>query len=155
LGGGEAEGGKHSVILRNVTAGSLELDSITEQFLSLEAEGLTSIDEVTARSSAYIEDRTEDGLGLKTVRLDGVEDSLFQLARQYQVPMDRLIQDNQLPDPSQLVVGQTILIQRPEVTHTVRAGDSLYSIAQTHHTTVTQLLRNNPALQGRDLVFPG
>ncbi len=82
-------------------------------------------------------------------------DTLFQLARQYQVPMDRLIQDNQLPDPSQLVVGQTILIQRPEVTHTVRAGDSLYSIAQTHHTTVTQLLRNNPALQGRDLVFPG
>ncbi len=79
-GGGEAEGGKHSVILRNVTAGSLELDSITEQFLSLEAEGLTSIDEVTVRSSAYIEDRTEDGLGLKTVRLDGVEDSLFQLA---------------------------------------------------------------------------
>ena len=82
-------------------------------------------------------------------------DTLFQLARQYQVPMDRLIQDNQLPDPSQLVVGQTIVVQRPEVTHTVRAGDSLYSIAQTHNTTVAQLLRNNPALQGRDLLFPG
>ena len=46
-GGGEAEGGKHSVVLRNVTAGGLELDSISGQFLSLEAEGLTNIDEVT------------------------------------------------------------------------------------------------------------
>ena len=32
-GGGEAEGGKHSIILRNVTAGTLEVDSLTEQFL--------------------------------------------------------------------------------------------------------------------------
>lgn len=80
MGGGEAEGGKHSVVLRNVTAGALELDSLTEQFFSLEAEGLTNIDTVTARSSAYIEDRTEDGLGLQTIRLDGVEGSQFQLA---------------------------------------------------------------------------
>ena len=79
-GGGEAEGGKHSVILRNVTAGGLELDSLTEQFFSVQAEGLTNIDNVTVRSSAYIEDRTEDGLGLQTIRLDGVDGSDFQLA---------------------------------------------------------------------------
>lgn len=79
-GGGEAEGGKHSVVLRNVTAEGLVLDSITEQFLSLEAEGLTNIDNVDVRSSAYIEDRTEDGLGLQTIRLDGVDGSQFQLA---------------------------------------------------------------------------
>ena len=79
-GGGEAEGGKHSVVLRNVTAEALELDSITEQFLSLEAEGLTNIGSVTVRSSAYVEDRTEDGLGLQTIRLDGVDGSQFQLA---------------------------------------------------------------------------
>lgn len=79
-GGGEAEGGKHSVVLRNVTAEGLVLDSITEQFLSLEAEGLTNIDNVDVRTSAYIEDRTEDGLGLQTIRLDGVDGSQFQLA---------------------------------------------------------------------------
>ena len=82
-------------------------------------------------------------------------DSMYQLAQQYGVPMERLIQDNQLPDPSRLVVGQTIVVQYPELTHTVRAGDSLYSIAQMHSTTVAQLLRNNPALQGRDLLYPG
>ena len=82
-------------------------------------------------------------------------DTLFQLARKYGVSMDRLIGDNQLPDPSQLVVGQTIVIQYPELTHTVRQGETLYSIAQKYQTTTVQLLRNNPVLQGRDLIFPG
>ncbi|NBI08594.1 LysM peptidoglycan-binding domain-containing protein [Colidextribacter sp. OB.20] len=82
-------------------------------------------------------------------------DTLYRLAQQYGVPMERLIQDNQLPDPSQLVVGQTIVIQYPELTHTVQAGDSLYSIARMHGTTAAQLLRNNPGLQGRDLICPG
>ena len=82
-------------------------------------------------------------------------DSMYQLAQQYGVPMERLLQDNQLPDPSQLVVGQTIVVQYPELTHTVKAGDSLYSIAQMHSTTAVQLLRNNPSLQGRDLLYPG
>lgn len=82
-------------------------------------------------------------------------DTMYRLAQQYGVPMERLIQDNQLPDPSQLVVGQTIVVQYPELTHTVRAGDSLYSIAQMHNTTAAQLLRNNPSLRGRDLIYPG
>lgn len=79
-GGGEAEGGKQSVLLRNVTAGALELDSLTEQFLSLQAEGLTDIKEVTIRTSGYVEDRTEDGLGLQTIRLDGIDGAQLQLA---------------------------------------------------------------------------
>lgn len=79
-GGGEAEGGKQSVLLRNVTADSLELDSLTEQFLSIQAEGLTNINEVTVRTSGYLEDRTEDGLGLQTIRLDGIEGTQLQLA---------------------------------------------------------------------------
>lgn len=82
-------------------------------------------------------------------------DTMYRLAQQYGVPMERLIQDNQLPDPSRLVVGQAIVVQYPELTHTVRAGDSLYSIAQMHDTSVAQLLRNNPVLRGRDLIYPG
>ncbi len=79
-GTGEAEKGEHSVILRNVTAGSLEVDSLTEQFLSIQAEGLTDIGAATVRTSAYLEDRTGDGLGFQTIRLDGVEGSQLQLA---------------------------------------------------------------------------
>lgn len=82
-------------------------------------------------------------------------DTIYRLAQQYGVSMERLLQDNQLENPAQLVVGQTIVVQYPEVTHTVKAGDSLYSIAQMHSTTAAQLLRNNPNLQGRDLIYPG
>ena len=79
-GTGEAESGKNSVILRNVTAGALEVDSLTEQFLSVQAEGLTDIGTATIRTSAYLEDLTEDGLGFKTIRLDGAEGAQLQLA---------------------------------------------------------------------------
>lgn len=82
-------------------------------------------------------------------------DTMYQLAQQYGVSMDRLIQDNQLSDPSHLVVGQAIVVRYPKLTHTVKAGDTLWSIAQTHHTTVDQLLRNNPVLHGYDYIFPG
>ena len=82
-------------------------------------------------------------------------DTMYRLAQQYGVSMERLIQDNQLPDPSHLVVGQTIVVQYPELTHTVKAGDSLYAIAQLYDSTAVQLLRNNPVLQGRDLIYPG
>ena len=69
--------------------------------------------------------------------------------------MSQLIQDNQLPDPSRLVVGQTIVVQYPKETYTVRPGDTLFSIASTHNTTVQALLRNNPSLLGEDRIAPG
>lgn len=79
-GTGEAESGKNSVILRNVSAASLDVDSLTDQFLSIQAEGLTDIKEMAVRTSAYIEDRTGDSLGFQTLRLDGADGARFQLA---------------------------------------------------------------------------
>lgn len=75
-------------------------------------------------------------------------DTLYELAYQYGVSMSRLIQDNQLPDPSQLVVGQTLVIQYPRSTCTVRSGDTLFSIARNAGIPLRQLLRNNPGLEG-------
>ena len=79
-GGGEAEKGANSIVLRNVTADSLEVDSLTEQFLSIRSEGLTNIGNTTIRTSAYIEDVTDDGLGLRFISLEGGNDALFQFA---------------------------------------------------------------------------
>ena len=82
-------------------------------------------------------------------------DTLYRLARQYGVSMDRLIYDNQLPDPSRLVVGQTILVRYPQLTYTVKEGDTLWSIARDQASTVRSLLRGNPNLKGKDLIYPG
>ncbi len=70
-GGGEVESGQDSVILRNVEADNLLVDSLGGQYLSLRAEGDTLIDKTSVRSSAYLQDRTPSGLGLLNISLEG------------------------------------------------------------------------------------
>ena len=82
-------------------------------------------------------------------------DTLFRLSRQYNLPMERLIQDNQLPNPAQLVVGQALVLRFPALTHVVREGDTLSSLSQSYQVPAVQLLRNNPSLEGRDRLTPG
>jgi spore germination protein len=52
--------------------------------------------------------------------------------------------DNNLSDPSAISVGQALLIAKPVVSDTVRAGDDIYNIAARNHVEVTTLLQNNP-----------
>ncbi len=82
-------------------------------------------------------------------------ETLYSIAVQYSVPMSRLLDDNQLPDPTRLVVGQTIVVQYPLRTYVVRPGDTLTSIANANGLSVRQLLRNNPVLRGESRILPG
>lgn len=82
-------------------------------------------------------------------------DSLYSIAREYGVPISQLLNDNQLPDPSRLVAGQTIVVRFPQQVHTVQAGQTLSSIAQRYGLTVRQLQRNNPVLGGGEAIYPG
>ena len=82
-------------------------------------------------------------------------ETLYSIALQYGVPMSQLIGDNQMPNPSRLVVGQTLVVQYPAQTHTVQDGETLYTIASMYGLTVRQLLRNNPVLRGENRITPG
>ena len=82
-------------------------------------------------------------------------ESLYGIALQYGVSMSQLINDNQLPDPSRLVPGQTLVIQYPAALHAVQSGESLSSISAMHDITVRELLRNNPVLRGESTLYPG
>lgn len=53
-----------------------------------------------------------------------------------------------------LVVGQALVIQFPERTHTVRPGETLDAIARQYGVSLRQLYRNNPILGGRPLLYP-
>ncbi len=79
-GAGEAERGQNSIILRNVTAEGLEIDSLTDHFMSVRTEGLTNIANTTVRTSAYLEDVTDDDQGLRVITLDGADGTQLQLA---------------------------------------------------------------------------
>ncbi|MCI8539663.1 MAG: S-layer homology domain-containing protein [Oscillospiraceae bacterium] len=79
-GAGESNRGDSSVILRNVTADKMIVDSISNQFVTVRAEGDTVIDEASIRTHGYVEDMTRDGLGLKHIALEGEPGTELQVA---------------------------------------------------------------------------
>ncbi|MGE4213663.1 MAG: glycosyl hydrolase family 18 protein [Anaerotignaceae bacterium] len=81
-------------------------------------------------------------------------DTLTSISQSYGLSVQYLQTLNQLPNPNNLVIGQTILIIYPEISHTVIQGDTLTSIANQYGVTVIRLFRNNPYTTQRALV-PG
>ena len=75
-------------------------------------------------------------------------DTLSSIAAAYRVPMGLLAVWNGLSAPYALVVGQAILILYPAAIYTVRAGDTVYSIARRFGTTEREIYANNPNLFG-------
>jgi spore germination protein len=71
-------------------------------------------------------------------------DTLSSIAEQYGVTSEQIIIENELPNPDDLVVGQSIGIRVPEVVHTVVEGDTLFSIAEQYDVTPNRILQNNP-----------
>ena len=82
-------------------------------------------------------------------------DTLYAIARRYDVPMQRIITDNGLHEPARLTPGQALLILQPRRTYTVRQGDTLGDIAVRAGMTVFELWQNNPQLGGNDRIYPG
>ncbi|ROR25244.1 spore germination protein [Mobilisporobacter senegalensis] len=82
-------------------------------------------------------------------------ETIYTIAEQYNVSVTRLVEDNGLINPDNLVIGQTIVITYPEQVYIVREGDSLQSIANSYGVPIMQLLRNNPFLSGRDVIYEG
>ncbi len=77
-GAGESDSAQSSIVLRNVTANSMSVDSISDQFVTIRAEGNTDIKTTTVRTNAYVDDSTLPGYGLWKIIQDG--GSLLQLA---------------------------------------------------------------------------
>lgn len=82
-------------------------------------------------------------------------DTLFSIAARYGVSTDALIAANKLPNANFVYVGQRLIVPgraspNPDVPATtangeyvVRAGDTLFSIAVEHNTTVEAFVRAN------------
>ena len=82
-------------------------------------------------------------------------DTIGGIARNYGVSVQKLISDNGLEYPGNLVPGQSLIILMPEQIYTVRSGDTLFSIARKYGTTTGALLRNNPWLSLEKSLIPG
>lgn len=80
------------------------------------------------------------------------EETLASIAESYGLTPDALQVYNQLPNPDNLVVGQTIIVMYIRRQYTVQPQDTLEQIAIKNGITTIQLLQRNPQLaQGRDI----
>ncbi len=73
-------------------------------------------------------------------------DTIFSIAKKYNVSPKRLISDNGIINPDKLAVGQHLIILFPMVTHTVKPRENLGIIAENYGTDVITLLQNNPTI---------
>lgn len=82
-------------------------------------------------------------------------ETIDTIAERYGVSVEKLVRDNELLEPYQLIPGETIVIAYPSQAYIVQEGDSLASIATNYNITVSELLRNNPFLVDREFIYPG
>lgn len=90
-----------------------------------------------------------------TIHVVQNSETIDSIADKYGVSTDRLILDNGIKNPGNLVVGETIVILYPKITYTIQEGDTLGGIAEKYGVTTFQLLRNNPYLSDREYIYPG
>lgn len=81
-------------------------------------------------------------------------DTIYSIASKFNVPANKIIRDNELDNPQQLVTGETIVIVYPQLTYLSKEGDTLESVARDHNVSQMQLLRNNPFLTN-SILYPG
>jgi len=79
--------------------------------------------------------------------------SLLAIAQQYDVPLGRLLEFNDLKEEDVLVKGQLIFLQRKRRTgstefHVVRAGETLYDISQAEGIRFQDMLEMNQLTPG-------
>lgn len=82
-------------------------------------------------------------------------ESIYSIARQYGVPWQKVVSDNELQNPSQLVVGQTIVILEGSRQYVVRPGESLYLIALQNQVRISDILKANPQITDASNLTPG
>ncbi len=90
-----------------------------------------------------------------TIHVVQTGDTLSSIAEQYGMTTERIIIENELPNPDNLVVGQSLGIRVPEVVHTVAEGDTLFSISEQYDVTPNRILQNNPRVAVDEFLSPG
>lgn len=82
-------------------------------------------------------------------------DNIYSIAKRFNVPAQKVLSDNRIENPLQLVVGQSLVINTDNLKHTVSPGESLYTIAFRYGTTIPAILAVNPGLTTSSVLQPG
>ncbi|MFW5991904.1 MAG: LysM peptidoglycan-binding domain-containing protein, partial [Halanaerobiaceae bacterium] len=83
-------------------------------------------------------------------------DSLWKISQSFNIPLEEIMEINNLNHPSLIFVGQKLIITDKNensdyITYTINPGDILWSIAQCYGTTVEKLVQLNNINNAYDL----
>ncbi|WP_217589641.1 N-acetylmuramoyl-L-alanine amidase [Lentibacillus saliphilus] len=77
-------------------------------------------------------------------------DTLWSIARRYNIPLASLLKLNQDIDPYHLQIGQRINLQSSEQVddrhHMIQRGDTLWALAKTYDSSIDKLKQMNPTV---------
>lgn len=82
-------------------------------------------------------------------------ESLYSIARFYGTSPTRIATENELSDPSRLVIGQTLVITEGTSKHRVQPGQSIYQIANEYGVSVAAIRAANPQITNIAQIYPG
>jgi len=82
-------------------------------------------------------------------------DSIYSIAKANGTSQDKIIRENEITDPTHLVVGQTLVITENPKTHTVLSGESVYTIAKKYGVSSEALIKANHSLVNPNSIFVG
>ncbi len=90
-------------------------------------------------------------------------DTLTSIARKFNTTVNQILNNNNIPNPNLIFVGQRLIIQKNiiEITndtshllYRVRRGDTLYAISRRYGTSIANIVRLNK-ISNPNLIFPG
>lgn len=82
-------------------------------------------------------------------------DSIYSIAKANKVTPESIISSNGLVNPSQLVIGQTLVIPTTSQSYTVKSGDTIFSIARQFGVSQNAIFGANPNIGPDGRLIPG
>ena len=82
-------------------------------------------------------------------------ESIYDIARKYNVSPLKIAEDNSLDIREKPVKGREILVRIPSRTYNVRIGDTEDKIASRFQVSKESLMRLNPELGGKEKLYQG
>jgi spore germination protein len=90
-----------------------------------------------------------------TVYVVKPKDSIYSIAKANGITPESIISANRLVNPSQLVIGQALVLPTSSRAYTVKSGDTIYSIARANGVSQNAIFSANPHIGSNGVIYAG
>lgn len=80
-------------------------------------------------------------------------DTIYKLSKKYNTSEKKIINDNNITDINNLLIGQSLIIIPENIIYKTKKGDTLYKISQYYNISLNDLLLANPSITNPDIIY--